>query len=438
MWIIPSNHPLSSHFVPEYLASKEDWNELSESFAFSLTVKSKPSSVPTWLQGWNRVFWRQPLSGRMLKPSLHKSFEEKYMVSLEDIRAPHSVMPVIEKEKKTRDTFGRIYAATLIQSDLFGASSKTSLATSRWDMTRFKKSLTILVTQLSQEYSQRKKLAHLTRENDYSFSQFPTPRANKIGGYSSPGYGPTLEEVVNWPTATVSTGDYQNQKDGSRLPKLQGAVKMWPTATTMDTEQEPEGLLKRAARLKAKHNGKNGTSYSGNGCGMSLGTAVQQWSTRSSPNENRQTKQTPSQMLGKHGRNLASDVSRWCIQVCTISKGSSLKSLTRKDGRDRRKDRLDHQMYGLQDQEKINSSGNHQEQSARNIAYQILYEQCGVKAGRILRKCWEKKYSQKLTVTSGLTLNHAWTALLMGTTLEKIFFVPSATAWLNKQQNSHS
>jgi hypothetical protein len=32
-------------------------------------------------------------------------------------------------------------------------------------------------------------------------------------------------------------------------------------------------------------------------------------------------------------------------------------------------------------------------------------------------------------------LNPAWVAQLMGTTLERIFFVPLATQWLSKQQN---
>ncbi len=249
-WIIPSNHPLSSAFAQGFLASKEDWKELSEISAFSLTVKSKPSSVQTWLQGWKRVYWRQPLSGRMLKRSLQKDFTERFTASLEAIPVNPSAPQGKEKDNKIHDTFGRIYASTSLQSDLFGVSSKTSQVISRWDSKRFTKSWQKWVTELRQESLRRRKLARLTEEKGFSFLQFPTPRANKIGGYSSPDYRPTLEQVVL----------------------------NWPTATAMDTEQEPEELLKRAARMKLKHNGKNGTTYSGNGCGMSLGTAVKNYS----------------------------------------------------------------------------------------------------------------------------------------------------------------
>jgi hypothetical protein len=38
---------------------------------------------------------------------------------------------------------------------------------------------------------------------------------------------------------------------------------------------------------------------------------------------------------------------------------------------------------------------------------------------------------------SRASLNPAWVAQLMGTTSEKIFFVPSATQWLNKLPSSH-
>jgi len=37
-------------------------------------------------------------------------------------------------------------------------------------------------------------------------TMWPTPRANKVGGYSSEGYRPTLEQAVKtWPTPTAIT-----------------------------------------------------------------------------------------------------------------------------------------------------------------------------------------------------------------------------------------
>ena len=58
---------------------------------------------------------------------------------------------------------------------------------------------------------------------------WPTPRANKIGGYSSAGYRPTLEQAVKyWPTPTARIhkgGQQMTRKDGkSRMDMLDWAV----------------------------------------------------------------------------------------------------------------------------------------------------------------------------------------------------------------------
>ena len=113
----------------------------------------------------------------------------------------------------------------------------------------------------------------------------------------------------------------------------------WPTldASNMNSTESVESFMARQAVLKEKH--KNG-----NGAGMPLAVAVRLWPTarstdgakggpgqvngrgqvdslpgavnlwatpRASPNENRQTKPTPSQLAGKHGMNLATEVNLW-------------------------------------------------------------------------------------------------------------------------------
>jgi DNA modification methylase len=77
MWIIPSNLPLSSRSALEFLASKEDLNELAFNAVSLPTWKSKPSSLQTWLRAWKRVYWIPHLFGRMLKPSMHDRFVER-------------------------------------------------------------------------------------------------------------------------------------------------------------------------------------------------------------------------------------------------------------------------------------------------------------------------------------------------------------------------
>lgn len=309
MWIIPSNLPLSSAFAPEYLESSEDLKELASIPVSWPTWKSKPTSLQTWLRAWKRVYWIQHLFGRMLKPSMHDRFVDEYTASLEVIHAQVNPSPGYEKAISIKDSFGRLYEDLSRQPDLFSVSSRTWMTTLRERIRLYKEAYVIWVTGLRQEYTRRRKLALLMRESDCSSLR-------------------------------------------------------WPTATTMDTEQEPDKLLERAARLKAKHNGKNGTTYSGNGCGMSLGTAVKNWATPAARD-----------WKGSHAEN-----SQGFLMRLNHSRGVSLTEQI--------------QRLGQQDKDSINTTGKSRAQ-----------------------------------------LNPAWVAQLMGTTLEKIFFVPLVTQSWSKRQS---
>ena len=217
MWIIPSNHPLYSAFAPAYSGSKEDLKELSELSASQLMWRSKPFAWPTWLLRWKRVYWLRHLCGRTLKPSMHGPFVARYTASLAAIPASLSALPVTVKGRKTPDTFGRIYAELSKQLSLFGASSKTCAGTSAWDLSRFTASWQLWAMQLSAEYTQRLRLARHMSGNASLYSQ--------------------------WPTATASSGEYQNvnrDKNGVYRDKaltLKGAVKKFPTPSVAAARQ---------------------------------------------------------------------------------------------------------------------------------------------------------------------------------------------------------
>ncbi len=172
MWIIPKNLDVS-HSVRVTLELNWDLSELSKICEQSLMWRSKHSLARTWLQRLKRVSWMQHLSGRILKPLMDSRFETEYTSSLAVIPVSRSVAPESEKEQATLDTFGRIYSNTFVQLDLFGASSKTSQGTSHLDSKRFSQAYETWVTKLRQDCLQRKKLAHLIRENDYLFWQTP-------------------------------------------------------------------------------------------------------------------------------------------------------------------------------------------------------------------------------------------------------------------------
>jgi hypothetical protein len=81
--------------------------------------------------------------------------------------------------------------------------------------------------------SYRKTAGRLNEQVAYP-QMWPTPRANKTGGYSSPGYSPTLEQVVMWPTPDANArGAYKNpdKRNGHHftLQDAAGSGKLNPT-----------------------------------------------------------------------------------------------------------------------------------------------------------------------------------------------------------------
>jgi len=163
MWILPNNHPLYSAYAPEEECSMTDWNAQSDQFAQSLMWKSKPSAFGIWLRRWKRVYWLPHLFSRILKPSRQQDFTERYTASLAAIRASRSATQGSAKAPMTSDTFFRIYAELSKQLDLFGASLKTCLGTSAWDMTKFTAAFAIWVMQFevwSLEFEVGKRSVH--------------------------------------------------------------------------------------------------------------------------------------------------------------------------------------------------------------------------------------------------------------------------------------
>ena len=252
MWIIPNNYQPLSASVLDTLESKEDLSLQGLNIESSLMWRSKLSPLRTWSQRWNRVSWFRLLSGRILKPSQHTSFETQLTSSLEDIRASRLAWQEERKPLTIPDTYSPTSSTMCEQLDLLSASSRMSKDTSTEDSNQSSKTWKEQVTIQRGEYSQRKKLAHLTNASASSF--LPTPvaqddnkspeahmrmKANMKGG---PRHKPTSLQVMVkgiekglWPTPTLH-GNYnrkgasQNSGDG-----LETAVKkeLWPTPTAM-------------------------------------------------------------------------------------------------------------------------------------------------------------------------------------------------------------
>ena len=182
MWIIPKT---LSAFVPDTEGLNLDLEERAWMLESSAMWRSKPSSKQTWLRRLKKDEWMTRLSTRILKPSLHESFEEKYTASLEDIHANHSVARGSEKEKKTQGTYGHTSENMSGQLDLFGAFSRMSEVTPRWGYGESCPIWKKMVTERSSDCSRRRKQARLTNASDASsWQNYPTPEAHTVEKYS--------------------------------------------------------------------------------------------------------------------------------------------------------------------------------------------------------------------------------------------------------------
>lgn len=229
MWILPKNYPLSSHFVADMVASKEDLTLPDLNIESSLMSRSKPTQLRTWQTRWKEGSYYQHLFGRILKPCQWSLFETKLTSLLEATHVSPLVQQGKEKETKTLDTCGHTYGDTSKQLDLFGASLKTSKDTLASDLEKSLATWKASVIKQRGEYSQRVKLAHRTKEKEST--SWATPRAaDSAGGprtlnekgqrisVSDPTktYGANLsDQVRHWPTP--STRDHKGGYQGGRI-----------------------------------------------------------------------------------------------------------------------------------------------------------------------------------------------------------------------------
>ncbi len=229
MWIIPKT---LSAFVPDTEGLNLDLEERAWMLESSAMWRSKPSSKQTWLRRLKRNSWLTALSSRILKPSLHESFEEKYTDSLEDIHASRSVAQESEKEKMIQGIYGHTSSSTSGQLDLFGAFGKMSQDTPRWGYGESCPIWKKKVTDARGAYSARKKLALHTKGNEsLSLRNFPTPEAHTVEKYSLQKDGQEKTQRSRNLTAMAINGELGN----------------WATPKPPTTSRERE-LRRRAIR----------------------------------------------------------------------------------------------------------------------------------------------------------------------------------------------
>jgi len=253
-WIIPKS--LTSPSAPDTEELISDFTEQSEVCARLLMLRSRVSPAQTWSQKWSRDSWTQHLSGRILKPSLGKSFAGRWTSSLEAFLVNHSPQQENAKETKTLGISSPTFWTELESADLPLFSLRTLKESCPPDSQEMdggilpapqfcsmsSESWKGWVTEQRQEYSLRLKSEHHT--NGSASSSWPTATTRDYKG----AYRPesmirsdgksramdTLDQAVvtvaSWPTPTVAeAGKISNQPNYGQVglsnhPAIQGEV----------------------------------------------------------------------------------------------------------------------------------------------------------------------------------------------------------------------
>jgi len=277
MWILPKQLHTSA-YVQDTKGLGLDSEEFSQISERSLMWRSKPSLSRTWLQRWKRNSWIQRLSSRILKPSHTNSFVERWTLCPLVFPASHSALLESVKQLKIQGTCSHslLKESESANLELFSERTyKESLVAKPLTENQFSnmssESWNKWVTKQRQEYSQRKKLALLTKENESS--SWATPRAGNPGSRPNGKGGKVLAEQAqqSWPTASVAgcveggvakdvemtpSGFKATRENGTSYgAKLRDAVihheeKNWATPQVTDTRTDVRMPSERSAKAK--------------------------------------------------------------------------------------------------------------------------------------------------------------------------------------------
>lgn len=241
MWIIPSNHPLYSHFAQEVVCSRKDLRELSEIIPLRLMWRSKPFAYSTWYQRWKRVWWCRHLFSRTLKLSSQSIFAEKLMELLEDIPVSHFHLQATSKEKMTNVIYGHTSVKTYPLFAQDGACSKMSQTISILDMKLSGTTYKNWVIKLRKEYSQRRRWALHMLGNDYLSSPWRTPTTQECeGGFKPPttDFVVKLRDQVLWSTPAAAQSSSAVDVHAFKRNSIPlGTQVMYPTPIAQESEK---------------------------------------------------------------------------------------------------------------------------------------------------------------------------------------------------------
>jgi site-specific DNA-cytosine methylase len=267
MWILPKQLH-TSDFVQDMEGLNLDSRESIQLCARSLCVKSRHLPSQIWFQRWNLDSWIQYLSGRILRPSHGKSFQERWISSLPGIPVSHFQTQEIERENTTSVTYGRTLQTEFLFSGQQPASLKTSKDMFRLDSPQLLATWNSLVTEQRGHYFQRLNAARL--KLDGGSLSWPSPVASEAKqGYQDRSKGKKGKQeslttlVMNHGLpAHLSRNMHGNPQELWSTPR---ANKVHPTITEENREQ------------LATRNKSNLEEQMAGHCGRAMGTLNPRW-----------------------------------------------------------------------------------------------------------------------------------------------------------------
>lgn len=278
----------SSPFAPASEASSSESllpSTLGErAHAASVTWRGKQEQPRAWSRRWKRGGFIQRLSGLTCSPSTLDAGVDTFISSLAETPAKRTASPEsAQDQRECASSLPKSFASPT-SAGLILSSAKTSRGTLTGSLKPSSRHWSDWATALRQEYSVR-------------------PRPEIPCGAS---------DSSSWPSAKVSRGGYEVQKDGSLSPTLRGAAELWMAPRAGENEETAESFQARRMRMTpADRMGVNGT----------LSIQVQQWSA---PKASDGEKGGPNQRGSKGDVPLPGQAVKWESPSVAVTEGSRL------------------------------------------------------------------------------------------------------------------
>lgn len=314
MWIVPRVVLVDTSASAQEAAgltslSRLPADSLASTLSRSFAWRGKPMPLQSWSRAWKREPWVRALCGRTFCPSTPGRFEAWWIGCLVASPASRGASPGSARERVTSAICGQVLAASSGNARLTASSLKTWQGICPAAAVKSQQTFKAWVTGLRLASSRRRA---------------SEPVTSAPGSSSSGGAGPGSAQAQSWKTpAVVDSRGHEYTRDkgkkGAERLSLPGQATAWPTATTADADQTRQyargnpslGLMASSWPTVTTSDGENGPGNHGREGGLNLRTAAAAWPTpRASPNENRNTKPTPSHGL-THGQTLAGVAMEW-------------------------------------------------------------------------------------------------------------------------------